>query len=97
MVVMLALLMISKVRYRSFKNIDLRARRPYPLIALLAIGFALIANAPQTVLLLLASTYVASGPAERLWLQLRRQRRESEAAYGTVPEQDIEDAADEQR
>lgn len=100
MVVMLALLMISKVRYRSFKNIDLRARRPYPLIALMAIGFALIANAPQTVLLLMASIYVASGPAERLWLQLRRQRRETQAAYGAAPEQDIrdiEDAADEHR
>ena len=103
MVVMLALLMISKVRYRSFKNIDLRARRPYPLIALLAIGFALIANAPQTVLLLLASVYVASGPAERLWLQLRRRRRETAAAYDTPPEenvqdvQDVQDAVDERR
>ncbi len=100
MVVMLALLMISKVRYRSLKNIDLRARRPYPLIALLAIGFALIANAPQIVLLLLASVYVAAGPAERLWLQLRRQRRQTVAKHGTPPAQDlqdIQDAADEHR
>jgi CDP-diacylglycerol--serine O-phosphatidyltransferase len=95
MVVMLALLMISKVRYRSFKNIDLRARRPYPLIALLAIGFALIANAPQTVLLLMASVYVASGPAERLWLQLRRQKRGVESATAVEPA--VEDAADERR
>lgn len=95
MVVMLALLMISKVRYRSFKNIDLRARRPYPMIALLAIGFALIANAPQVVLLLLASVYVASGPAERLWLQLRRQKRGAEGAAAAITEHDVEDAADE--
>jgi len=93
MVVMLALLMISKVRYRSFKNVDLRARRPYPLIALLAIAFALVANAPQTVLLLMAAVYVASGPAERLLLQLRRQQRAAEAP--TLPEKDVEDAAEE--
>lgn len=95
MVVMLALLMISKVRYRSFKNIDLRARRPYPLIALLAIGFAVVANAPQTVLLLLASVYVASGPAERLWLQIRRQKRGAEAPAAAEPS--VDDAVDEHR
>jgi len=95
MVGMLALLMISKVRYRSFKNIDLRARRPSPLIALLAVGFALIANAPQTVLLLMASIYVASGPAERLWLQLRRQQRVGDAPV--IGEPDADDTADERR
>jgi len=68
------MLMISKVRYRSFKDVDLRQRRPYTLIALLAIGFALIANAPQTVMLSLAALYVASGPAERLWMQGRRRQ-----------------------
>ncbi len=75
MVVMLAILMISKIRYRSFKNIDLRARRPYSLVVVLAIAFAVVAVAPQTVLLLLASTYLASGPAEKIWLQLRRRRQ----------------------
>jgi len=92
MVVMLSLLMISKVRYRSFKNIDLRARRPHVVVALFAIIFALIANAPQTVLLLIASVYVASGPAERLWLQLRRHRRG--AAAEVVADPDADDAAD---
>ena len=98
MVCMLALLMISKLRYRSFKNVDLRARRPHPLVALLAIIFALIANAPQTVLLLMAAVYVASGPAERLWTQFRR--RQQEAVATNAPESDIDvapDAADESR
>lgn len=80
MVVMLAILMISKVRYRSFKNIDLRARHPYTSVAVLAIGFALVANAPQTVLLLMASIYLASGPAEKLWQQLRRHRQDRTVA-----------------
>jgi CDP-diacylglycerol--serine O-phosphatidyltransferase len=90
LVVVLALLMISKVRYRSFKNIDLRQRRPYPMVALLAIGFALIASAPQTVLLLLAATYVVSGPAERLWWQMRRRRHTVEESPG-VPAEPIVD------
>mgnify|MGYP001168929299 FL=1 len=83
MVVMLAILMVSKVRYRSFKNIDLRARHPYPRVAIFAIGFALVANAPQTVLLLMAAIYLASGPIEKLWYQLRR-RQHSLSKVGTV-------------
>jgi len=83
MVVMLAILMVSKVRYRSFKNIDLRARHPYPRVAVFAIGFALVANAPQTVLLLMAAIYLASGPIEKLWHQLRR-RQQGLSKVGTV-------------
>ncbi len=66
-----SLLMISKIRYRSFKDIDLKQRRPYSSIAPLAIVLALIVNAPQAMLLLLATTYAVSGPVEKL-LQLRR-------------------------
>lgn len=74
LVVVLSLLMISKVRYRSFKDIDLRRRQRYTLIAVLATILWLVAIEPQTVLLLMAATYAASGPAERLWAQFRRRR-----------------------
>ena len=70
----LSFLMISKLRYRSFKDIDLRRPQRYSLVALLAIIIWLIALDPHTVLLLLAATYAASGPADRLWQQLRRRR-----------------------
>jgi len=74
LVVVLSLLMISKLRYRSFKDIDLHRPQRYSIFALLAIIIWLIALEPQTVLLLLAATYTASGPVERLWQQLRRRR-----------------------
>lgn len=93
LVVVLSLLMISKVRYRSFKDIDLRRRQRYSLVAVLVVIFWLITTAPQTVLLLMAATYAASGPAERLWLQVRRRRsgrsphhRESGATDSGAPE-----------
>ncbi len=95
MIGLLSLLMISKVRYRSFKNIDLRARRPHPLVALLAVGFALIANAPQTVLLLMAAVYVASGPAERLWAQFRRRQQDTSTAASEAEIDTTADIADE--
>lgn len=85
LVVLVALLMISKVRYRSFKNIDLRQRQPYTLVALMALVILLIAADPQWVLLLTATLYVASGPTERLigqWQQ--RRRRDAERAEPEV-------------
>jgi len=74
LVAVLSFLMISKLRYRSFKDVDLHRPQRYSMVALLAIIIWLIALEPQTVLLLLAATYTASGPVERLWQQLRRRR-----------------------
>ena len=74
LVAALSLLMISKLRYRSFKDVDLRRPQRYSMVALLAVIVWLIALEPQTVLLLLSATYTASGPVERLWQQLRRRR-----------------------
>jgi len=65
-VVFMALLMVSKIRYRSFKDFDLRRRQPYSAIVILALGIYLIALDPERVLLMIAVGYVASGPVERL-------------------------------
>ena len=65
-VVLMALLMVSKIRYRSFKDFDLRRRQPYSAIVILALIIYLIALDPERVLLIIAIGYVASGPIERL-------------------------------
>lgn len=55
-----ALLMVSTIRFQSFKTIDLRARRPYQVLIALAAIIALIATYPHEVLLLMAYGYLAS-------------------------------------
>jgi len=50
-VVLVALLMVSKIRYRSFKDFDLRQRQPYTVIVILATVIYLIALDPERVLL----------------------------------------------
>ena len=67
-----ALLMISKIRYLSFKEVGLQHRQPYTLVALLGFAITMIAFDPPFVLLLIASAYVASGPAEWTIRRLRR-------------------------
>jgi len=62
-VVVVAFLMISALRYRSFKTVDLKTRRSH--VYLLGIGllFLLIALHPEWVLLSAATAYTLSGPA----------------------------------
>ncbi|HMC82177.1 MAG TPA: CDP-diacylglycerol--serine O-phosphatidyltransferase [Candidatus Polarisedimenticolia bacterium] len=78
----LAVLMVARLRYRSLKGLDLRARRPYqvlltPILILLAI-FAW----PQQVLLAMAFLYVLSGVLPRRFLAGRAESREG---TGPVP------------
>src|SRR4051812_9833404 len=60
MVVVPALLMVSTIRFRSFKTIDLQSRRPYTVLIPIAAGIMLIATHPRFVLVALAYSYLAS-------------------------------------
>jgi CDP-diacylglycerol---serine O-phosphatidyltransferase len=60
MVLVPAILMVSTIRFRSFKTIDLQARRPYTVLILIAGAIALITWHPRYVLVAMAYTYLAS-------------------------------------
>jgi CDP-diacylglycerol--serine O-phosphatidyltransferase len=60
MVLVPALLMVSTIRFRSFKTLDMRAKRRYTVLAALAAFAALIVAFPQEVLLILAYGYLLS-------------------------------------
>ena len=71
LVVVLALLMVSKARYRTFKELDLKARRPYAWVVPFAALLALTATHPQIVLLAAAFIYLLSGLLPRRSVQAR--------------------------
>jgi CDP-diacylglycerol--serine O-phosphatidyltransferase len=60
-VIVPALLMVSTLRFRSFKSIDIGIRRRYQSLIVMAGGLALLIAYPQIVLLVMAYTYLASG------------------------------------
>jgi CDP-diacylglycerol--serine O-phosphatidyltransferase len=72
MVIVPALLMVSTIRFRSFKNVDLQSRRSAPILVLFAVGIALLASHPQIVLMTMAYTYLASAFIEMAWHKMRR-------------------------
>ena len=72
MVIVPALLMVSTIRFRSFKTFDLQARRSYPVLILVAVGLALLVAHPEIVLAAMAYAYLASGLIGLAWQRLRR-------------------------
>lgn len=62
-VLALAVLMVSNLPYRSFKEINLRKRWPVTSLFLIAVVFSLLAFAPTHVLATLLVVYILSAPA----------------------------------
>jgi CDP-diacylglycerol---serine O-phosphatidyltransferase len=60
MVLVPAMLMVSTIRFRSFKTIDLQARRPYRVLLLIATAIMLITWLHRYVLVVMAYSYLAS-------------------------------------
>ena len=78
MIIVPALLMVSTVRFRSFKNLDLEARRKYPVLLLVALGLALLAARPELVLVVLAYGYLGATFVEVAWHRLHRRHGDKE-------------------
>jgi len=55
-----AALMVSTIRFRSFKTFDLQSRRPYSVLILIAAGIVAIWAHPRAVLVVMAYSYLAS-------------------------------------
>lgn len=72
---LVGLLMVSNIRYHSFKEIDFHGKVPFIVLVVVVVGLAIIQTHPPTVLFLLFLTYAASGPVLTL-VQLRKHREQ---------------------
>src|SRR5262245_48717601 len=73
----LAVLMVSRIRYTSFKNVGSKSNKPFIILPLLSLLLAGIWFYSQWVLLVTASAYVAHGPLLKVWGLLGRFRPQS--------------------
>jgi CDP-diacylglycerol--serine O-phosphatidyltransferase len=67
----LAFLMISTIRYPSFKQVDMRSRKSYVSFYLLALLVDLIYLYSQVVLLILATAYATSGFLMKIYQMMK--------------------------
>jgi len=76
LVYVLGLMMVSNIRYRSFKDFDLHGRVPFALAIVVVLALALVALHPPLVLFATTLLYALLGPVLTVWqLQRRRQQR----------------------
>jgi CDP-diacylglycerol--serine O-phosphatidyltransferase len=74
-----AILMVSRLRYRSFREIDLRNRRSYIYVLPIALILVAVALHPKYVMLALCTAYLVSSP-----ILFLRDRRGSRPAASTL-------------
>ncbi len=75
------LLMVSNLRYHSFKDIDFRGKVPFMVLVAVMLGFAVVLWQPSLILCLVFLVYAVSGPVLTL-VHLRRHRAERRNGNG---------------
>ncbi len=85
---LLAILMVSNLKFASFKELDLRRRKPFPVLLGIIVLLILIVNEPQIVLFTIGVLYVLHGP---VWsfLLWRKSRAASSPASAADPSKEI--------
>jgi CDP-diacylglycerol--serine O-phosphatidyltransferase len=86
MIYILAFLMVSNIRYFSFKELDLAKRKPFSIFIFVILSMIVIVMEPTIVLFAFVLFYVFSGPANMLmaWHKKKALRR-----LEPVPEEDV--------
>ena len=79
--IVIGTLMVSRVRYYSFKEFDLRGRVPFVAVLVVVLIFVLVSIDPPQVLFGVFLLYALSGPVMTVAL-LQRRRRERRAGKG---------------
>jgi len=85
LLIILSYLMVSKIRYYSFKTIDFKGRKSYLYILTLATIVALILTFSQIVLLTLATVYVLSGLLINLYESKSKKKSTKELLPERIP------------
>tara|TARA_R110000782_G_scaffold17576_7_gene48976 strand:- start:1175 stop:1888 length:714 start_codon:yes stop_codon:yes gene_type:complete len=71
--ILVGILMVSNIRYHSFKQIDLKGKVPFMAVLVIVAAFVLVAVEPSLVLCAITMLYAISGPILTLF-QLRKHR-----------------------
>jgi len=90
MVLVPAALMVSTVRFRSFKNLDLQSRRPYRVLMFIALAIMLVVWLHRYVLVVLAYSYLLSAFVGMAVTRVRHRGGRASAADAERPERQMD-------
>ncbi|MCK9229281.1 MAG: CDP-diacylglycerol--serine O-phosphatidyltransferase [Syntrophales bacterium] len=74
--VALALLMVSSVKYYSFKDLNFFARKPFVTFVLIVLMFVVIVMQPQIMFFAIALSYALSGPSRLAYRVISKKKKE---------------------
>lgn len=74
--VALALLMVSSVKYYSFKDLNFFARKPFMTFVLIVLIFVVIVMQPQIMFFAIAVSYALSGPSWLAYQTITKKKKE---------------------
>jgi CDP-diacylglycerol--serine O-phosphatidyltransferase len=77
------LLMVSNIRYYSFKTIDFKGKVPFFFLLVAVLIFVLVTLDPPKILFLVFAGYALSGLVTTAWMLMRR-RRQRQAGEGAA-------------
>jgi len=86
--VALAYLMVSRVRFISAKDVDLKQKRPFVVVLAILFVLVLIVSNPHTVLFTMALAYCLHGPLLSIWQRHRAVRMRLQRATRKNPDAD---------
>jgi CDP-diacylglycerol--serine O-phosphatidyltransferase len=86
MIYVLAFLMVSNIRYASFKELNLSKRKPFSILIFVVLSMIIIAKEPVIVLFGFVLFYVFSGPVNLL---MAWQKKKALKKTEPVPEEEF--------
>lgn len=73
--IVLALLMVSTLKFHALKELDFKKRKPFGILVAFVLAVGVIVIYPQVTLFIFAMVYLAEGLVENIFLLYRRQSR----------------------
>ncbi|MGD9033124.1 MAG: CDP-diacylglycerol--serine O-phosphatidyltransferase [Desulfobacteraceae bacterium] len=92
MIYVLSFLMVSTVEYLSFKEVNIRHRKPFNVLVSIILIFTVIAYKPQVMLFIIMLSYIVSGPVVTLY-RLHGKRSQARKAASPMGEESPEHKA----
>lgn len=94
MAVIVGLLMVSNIHYRSFKDLDLKGSVPFIAILIIVFLFVFISIAPSDILFGIFLLYGFSGPITRVWHSYRKRQLKRKRQTQTHTQEDNKTSED---
>ena len=88
--VIAGVLMVSNMRFKSFKDFDLKGKVPFVAILIVVLIFVFISVDPPIVLFSMASIYALSGPIVTVIYLRKRRAKRAETNSSAIPPADEE-------